>query len=268
MTEEPVGVRSEETGTDVSYRIPREIPRNSFDFRIAQLEQLSRIRYETVYALGEKRALELRPLAIAHAQEAELSEREIEGIGRLFDRLDGFERNLDDVLGLARRDFLASHPGMEETGLSDNAEYNSFLAKYIFRDLFEKEPEGELRVFLIRKYGVCFVYDNENDFPQFRNTREGVAIAAGHLKRLNLAGFEDDWDSSRMSRYPVLIFQTLRIPQDLDEAEKLLDAHRLLDHEFDHSVRDIIKDEFRNEDFVSKVGTKRLTQRYAGDIWG
>lgn len=261
MAEPNDGIRSEGTREDPSYRISEQIPRDSLYFRVAQLEQLSRIRYESAYDLmGQASVLEVKPRAIQHAREAEFSEKQISEVEKVFNRLKKYEDNLNGACDKAKADFLTQNPNINKENLEGNIEWNKYLAGYLFRDLFERNPTGELRVFFCGNIGVCFVYDHQEDFPYWVNSRNKTASGAGTIRMAK--GYEDEYLRSRSSRYRALTFFVSSIPQDLGEAEKSLDANNFFSHEFDHTIRHILEEEFIDGGYSDDKGTRRLKDRY------
>ncbi|MFA5828725.1 MAG: hypothetical protein WC841_05205 [Candidatus Shapirobacteria bacterium] len=245
---------------EAPYAIPKEIPRNSLDFRIAQLEQVSRIRRESVEAMNVVDSIEdIRVSAIAHAQEAELSDWEIDGMKRVFDRWDKYDQNLSEAMGRAETAYFNLFPNVDKETSMDSVEYNKFVAKYLYRDLFEKEPQGNLGVFFHGRVGVCFIYDDGEDFPQFGNLREGKTETGGALLKGRLS--PSLWEESRVSRYRVLVFPIAEVTSDFEKMIKHVNTDGKLAHEVDHDIRHILDEEF-TEGYTDEKGVENLKKRY------
>ena len=265
---EETGAETKEKETGIPYKVPEQIPRNTLYFRIAQLEQLSRIKDGCIIAIEEgEKPSEIKAQAVLHTQEAEFSDEIVSGITRVFDCVDKFQENLRGVFSRAKEEFLSRNPEVEITDWSSHAESNRFIARYIYHDIFKKDPVGDLRVFY-NNLGICiFLSDNREDFAKKSNLQGGVGGAKAGLLAERRSLNEETGENSILSRFKVVVVFTPTIPEDMDEVKKCSDADEILAHEFNHAVGAVIEDEFSPDGYVNRKGQGRQKDKYKEMVW-
>lgn len=253
---EPNDERKEGSNKEkTSYKIPEQIPRGTLDFCIAQLEQLSRIKQESISNLRQvgwnESGEPIRLLAMAHARNAEFSDDEVGIIGRVIEKYAEYRKNLHEFIDSCGDAYFLEHPEAEEVGF-ENDDFNRYIAVTAYNRLTGKDPGGNLRV-IFSGFSLHFLTDTPEDFS-FSPGIYGKALDS----RLSVSAAKLE------GREPFAVNVTCelvpKMPQNVSEYDSRFSWAWV--EEAEHILQNVISEGVDDGNYIRFKGVDRIVRKY------